>query len=121
MDTNQVRLSGVVDKAITRNVGKKNTLLLEVDIKQEVPSWSGEMATQIIRCQCLGRQAEEIGRQVERGQQVRVNGKLDGREWNDRIFINCSIESIEVMTPNEQLQQDRSENQFDPPDMEIPF
>jgi single-stranded DNA-binding protein len=121
MDTNEVRLSGIVEKATTRNVGKKNTLLLELDLKQEVPSWNGELTTQIIRCQCLGRQAEEIGRQISEGQAVRVVAKLDGREWNDKIFINCSIQSVEAVTVNEQMQDQMSNDYATPPDMEIPF
>ena len=121
MDTNEVRLSGIVDKAVTRKVGQKNTLLLEVDLKQEVPSWNGELMSQIIRCQCLGRQAEEIGRKVSEGQNVRIVGKLDGREWNDKIFINCSIQSIEVLTVNEQMQEHRSNQQPSIDDMEVPF
>tara|TARA_R110000824_G_scaffold265572_3_gene454451 strand:- start:321 stop:686 length:366 start_codon:yes stop_codon:yes gene_type:complete len=121
MDTNEVRLSGIVDKATTRNVGQKNTRLLEVDLKQEVPSWNGELETQVIRCQCLGRQAEEIGSKVSEGQKVRITGKLDGREWNDKIFINCSIQGIEVLTVNEQMQDHRSNEQPSIDDMEVPF
>ena len=121
MDTNEVRLSGIVDKAVTRKVGQKNTLLLEVDLKQEVPSWNGELATQIIRCQCLGRQAEVVGRKVSEGQPGRIVGKLDGREWNDKIFINCSIQSVEVLTVNEQMQDQLSNQETSIDDMEVPF
>ena len=121
MDTNEVRLSGIVDKATTRNVGQKNTPLLEVDLKQEVPSWSGELTTQILRCQCLGRQAEEIGQKVSEGQTIRIIGKLDGREWNDKIFINCSIQSVEVLNVNEQMQDQLSNQQPSIDDMEVPF
>tara|TARA_B100001123_G_scaffold443129_1_gene588383 strand:+ start:8701 stop:9066 length:366 start_codon:yes stop_codon:yes gene_type:complete len=121
MHTNEVRLSGIIDKVTTRQVGQKNTLLLEVDLKQEIPGWNGELTTQVVRCQSLGRQAQEISDSLHEGQAVQINGKLDGREWNDKIFINCTIQSVEVMTPNEQRQDHHSNQQPSIDDMEVPF
>jgi single-stranded DNA-binding protein len=121
MHTNEVRLSGIIDKVTTRQVGQKNTLLLEVDLKQEIPGWNGELTTQVVRCQSLGRQAQEISDSLHEGQAVRINGKLDGREWNDKIFINCTIQSVEVMNPNEERQDHQLNQQPSIDDMEVPF
>tara|TARA_R110000824_G_scaffold6882_4_gene31619 strand:+ start:9063 stop:9428 length:366 start_codon:yes stop_codon:yes gene_type:complete len=121
MNTNEVRLSGIIDKVTTRQVGQKNTMLLEVDLKQEIPGWNGELTTQVIRCQSLGRQAQEISNSLSEGQAVRINGTLDGREWNDKIFINCTIQSVDVMNPNEQRQDQQSSQQPVIDDMEVPF
>ena len=121
MHTNEVRLSGIIDKVTTRQVGQKNTLLLEVDLKQEIPGWNGELTTQVVRCQSLGRQAQEISKSRSEGQAVRINGTLDGREWNDKIFIICTIQSVEVLNPNEQRQDQQSNDYSNPPDMEVPF
>ena len=96
MDINNVTLTGVVRKKTLRPVGAKDTPLLELVLEQEIKDWQGQPIMQPLIVQKLGRQAEEYDVMIKEGQKVRVEGSLDGRKWEDRIFINCTIQRINI-------------------------
>ncbi|QDP52471.1 MAG: hypothetical protein Unbinned1606contig1000_30 [Prokaryotic dsDNA virus sp.] len=96
MDINNVTLTGTVSKKTLRAVGAKDTPLLEIVLEQEIKDWRGQPTMQPVIVQKLGRQAEEYDVMVKEGQKVRVDGSLDGRKWEDRIFINCTVQRITV-------------------------
>jgi len=102
MDINNVTLTGTVSKKTLRTVGAKDTPLLEIVLEQEIKDWQGQAVMQPVIVQKLGRQAEEYDVMVKEGQKVRIDGSLDGRKWEDRIFINCTIQRITIETETEE-------------------
>lgn len=109
MDINNVTLTGTVSKKTLRTVGAKDTPLLEIVLEQEIKDWQGQAVMQPVIVQKLGRQAEEYDVMVKEGQKVRIDGSLDGRKWEDKIFINCTIQRITIETePEEKTSVDSS-------------
>ena len=96
MDINNVTLTGTVSKKTLRPVGAKETPLLELVLEQEIKDWQGKPMMQPVIVQKLGREAEVLAETIQEEQKVRVEGSLDGRKWEDRIFINCTIQRITV-------------------------
>ena len=96
MDINNVTLTGVVRKKTLRPVGAKDTPLLELVLEQEIKDWQGQPMMQPVIVQKLGREAEVMAEMIREEQKVRVEGSLDGRKWEDRIFINCTIQRITI-------------------------
>ncbi len=112
-DQNVVKLTGIVRKKSTKKVGKRDTLLLEVLLGQEGTGWDGAPQLSVIPLQALGRKAEELDRQITEGAKVAVVAHLEGREWQERHFLNATIDRVDEQ---EAPAQDHADSQE-----EIPF
>jgi primosomal replication protein N len=128
VDTNQVKLTGTVDKVDLREVGQRGTSLLEILLAQETESWDGQPEVQHTPIQCLGKKADQLFGSLVIGQKIAVKAKLESRAWQDKHFINCTILDIKVLEESKakastqsatdgEYFADKSETQDD----EVPF
>jgi single-stranded DNA-binding protein len=97
VDLNVVLLSGVLAAATERTVGQQGRTLVEPRLAVARPGRTGEGAAQTVLPITIW--AGDVGAAVcavPEGTPLTVVGRLQAREWNNRLYLELIAESVTV-------------------------